>query len=282
MKVHLEKAGYEVYCCDIGEGEVENYFQYNQTINGYDDLFRSTQFDVCINCSGSASVPFSYVNPVLDFQMNVASMFYLLNSIHNYQKNCRFIQLSSAAVYGNPKTLPVKVSDQMKPLSIYGHHKKMAEEICIEFNQIYQLPVTIARIFSAYGPGLRKQLFWDLHLKSKSENTIQLFGTGDETRDFIYITDLIEAIHLLMQKGKTDGSIYNLASGKEVKIREAADLFIKNFAPERKIEFTGNIREGDPIGWKADITDLISLGFKPTVWFEEGIRNYAIWLQQGK
>jgi dTDP-glucose 4,6-dehydratase/UDP-glucose 4-epimerase len=98
------------------------------------------------------------------------------------------------------------------PISPYGYHKLAAENLCKEFNDIYNIQTLIVRIFSAYGPGLKKLLFWDLHQKSLSSDKVELFGTGEETRDFIFIDDLVKALELVMVNSLYENDIINIES----------------------------------------------------------------------
>ena len=94
--------------------------------------------------------------------LNVSNVFKQLDAIRKFQPGCKYINLSSAAVYGNPESLPISEDHHLDPISPYGNHKKMAEEVCADFYTNYRIPTCSLRIFSAYGAGLQKQLFWDL------------------------------------------------------------------------------------------------------------------------
>jgi dTDP-glucose 4,6-dehydratase/UDP-glucose 4-epimerase len=157
-----------------------------------------------------------------------------------------------------------------------------AENVCEEYHRFFSLKTCSVRIFSAYGAGLKKQLFWDLFSKTKTDNPISLFGTGKETRDFIYITDIVNALWLVIKKAPFKSDVYNLANGEEVTIETAASLFYKNLSNKIIFSFNGEERKGDPQNWEADITKIKQLGFKPSVSFTEGIRNYIEWLKDEK
>jgi dTDP-glucose 4,6-dehydratase/UDP-glucose 4-epimerase len=136
------------------------------------------------------------------------------------------------------------------------------------------------RIFSAYGTGLRKQLFWDLYQKMlKSKGTIELFGTGKETRDFIYVEDITQAIDCIINNAGFDGGVINVASGIEVKIEEVAHTFVRHMNKDLAIKFMGNGKKGDPLNWRADIGKLQTLGFNARVDMNEGIKKLAEWLK---
>jgi len=99
------------------------------------------------------------------------------------------------------------------------------------------LRISVVRIFSAYGPGLRKQLCWDIYQQIKNNKELQLFGTGHESRDFIFVEDIIKAIDTIIKHGDFENSHYNVASGEEVTIKELAYLFRDLVDPEIQSEF---------------------------------------------
>jgi len=258
----------------------ENYFLIDASNSDFKFLFEKEKFDICINCSGAASVPDSINNPLRDYFLNTVNVFKILSAIKDYQTNCKFINLSSAAVYGNPLELPVKEASGVKPLSPYGIHKQQSEEICKEFYTFFNIQTCSLRIFSAYGEGLRKQLFWDLYKKSLDKKTIDLFGTGNESRDFIYIDDLIKAIELVSRSNYFKGEAINIANGKEVYIKDCVSVFYRLFDSDLDYRFSGNSRKGDPNNWVADITILESLGYKQEYSIEEGLIKYYKWLRE--
>lgn len=277
---YFNNKGYHVYGADITIKEEKNYTVINPENLDFSTLFSKQKFDVCINASGAASVPLSFQYPAIDFSLNVLNVFNILEAIRKYNPECKFINFSSAAVYGNPETLPVKESSAINPLSPYGFHKHYSENICKEFYQSYQIQTLSLRVFSAYGEGLKKQLFWDIYnkLQNVTDNQIVLYGTGNESRDFIYIRDLLKAIELLIQKHEFKGQAINVASGMEITVKEAAGIFIKNLNPEIKLTFNNQTKQGDPKNWRADISILKSMGFECDFMLNQGLENYAKWV----
>jgi UDP-glucose 4-epimerase len=249
----------------------------NQDFSG---VFDKEPYDICINASGSASVPYSITNPAEDFRLNVTNVYLLLHKIRKHQPACRFLNFSSAAVYGNPDSLPIIESMSSAPLSPYGFHKMLSEHICNEFYKLYQISTCCLRVFSAYGPGLRKQLFWDLVQKAKISETVELFGSGFESRDFIYIDDLVSAVDIILLKASFTGEAINVAGGKEINIRHVAETFLNYYKPGAEVKFSGIAKPGDPLNWVADISKLKTLGFDLHVSFEEGVKRYCDWLRE--
>jgi UDP-glucose 4-epimerase len=234
---------------------------------------------VCVHCAGRASVPLSVNEPADDFNASVASTFNLLEALRKKSPECRLIYLSSAAVYGNPQILPVSEDHSSNPISPYGFHKSICEELCKEFYEIYNLHTTVLRIFSAYGPGLRRQVVWDICYKALTQPILQLQGTGQESRDFIHVRDVARAIYFLSENSSAWGRIFNVASGQETTIQKLAELVMEYLNKQNAITFDGNIPKGTPMNWRADMSRLEKLGFSSEVSLEKGIEVYTKWCQ---
>ncbi len=242
------------------------------------DILRDEQPAACVHCAGRASVPLSMDDPAADFRDNTVLTFELLDTLRRHAPGCRFLLLSSAAVYGNPETLPVRETHRAAPLSPYGFHKLQCELLCEEFARIYALPAVSVRIFSAYGPGLRRQVIWDICERVLATGALTLRGTGEESRDFIHAADVARALALLARCAPGEGEIYNLASGAEVTVADLAAQIARSLGRKEVVPvFDGIARAGDPRNWRADIGKLAALGFAPSVPLEQGIRSVAAW-----
>ena len=280
---YFSSKGHCVYSADIVLKQEKNYILINPERSDFSTIFIQHKFDACINATGAANVQLSFAHPSLDYVLNTANVFEILNSIREHSPGCKFMNLSSAAVYGNPVELPIKESATLEPLSPYGYHKMYSEQICREFYKFFNIQTISARIFSAYGQGLQKQLFWDLYKKIRqADGTIEIFGTGKESRDFIYIHDLLLALECILEKAMFDGSAINVASGVESTIESAVRLFIKSFNKKITVKFGGDLKIGDPLNWRADISLLKSMGFQNQFSLESGINQYCQWLQEKK
>lgn len=268
--------------CDVVVDYVEKqYIVLDATNSDFNEIFEETSFDFCINCSGAASVPDSLQHPLRDFTLNTLNVVKILEAIRKNAPNCRFINLSSAAVYGNPIHLPVSENDAVNPVSPYGRHKWYAEEVCKEYYVHFGIACASLRIFSAYGPGLKKQLLWDIVQKTKdSSGAINLFGTGEETRDFIYVEDIVSLIHIIMLKSEFTASVYNIANGQQIAIKDLAFMLLQNLDFQGKAVFSGDVRKGDPVNWQADISVIKDLGYVPKYTIEDGINNYVQWIKE--
>ena len=236
--------------------------------------------DVVLNCIGSANVGYSYMNISDDFDSNVGVVRKVLEIMRQRKLNrVKFINLSSAAVYGNPNSLPVKETDLAHPISPYGFHKHMSELILKEYSHCFGLKTLSLRIFSAYGNGQRKLLVWDLHQKILNSNgEISLFGTGNESRDFIHIDDIFQQLMLAISNANFKGEAINIANGVEVKIKQIAEIYKKHHPIAFEYDFSGENRPGDPMNWYADITQMKEWGYEQKVGIEDGVENYITWL----
>ena len=269
---------WQVSGCDLLEDSpAYSYYKVSVLSPDFDTLFSNNEFNVCINASGSGNVSYSITQPVSDFEANTILVSRILDSIRKHQPECKFLQISSAAVYGNPEHLPVKETDSIAPLSPYGYHKWMSELLCREYQKLYNLNIAIIRPFSVYGTGLKKQLIWELCNKLKNQEKVKLFGTGKESRDFIHIDDLVQSISLIADKSAFNGDVYNVASGTETTIESVAEIFKQSVGNETRIAFSGKFRKGDPNNWKADISKMKSLGFKTTISLKQGLGEYTKW-----
>jgi UDP-glucose 4-epimerase len=233
--------------------------------------------DLFIHCAGRASVGLSITTPKEDFSSNTALTFEVLNCLRLHSPHCRFIFLSSAAVYGNPISIPIREDKAPDPISPYGFHKWQSENLVLEFARVYGLSTASIRIFSAYGPGLRRQVIWDICRKTLIEESVTLQGTGRESRDFIHAIDIAKAIKIIAESAQMQGEVYNLGSGQETTIKQLAHLVIDTLEGDIQLQFNGNVRQGDPLNWQADISKIQTLGFEPSVTLEKGVKNFVNW-----
>ena len=271
---------HEVWGCDVVlEYNTPRYIPIDAMESDYNGMFEKLQFDVCVNCSGAANVPFSLENPYFDFRLNTLNVIKILEAIRLHSPNCKFITMSSAAVYGNPRSLPIKESFQPNPVSPYGYHKTMAELACKEYSTFWGIKTCCLRIFSAYGPRLKKQLFWDMYNKFKSQKEITLWGTGYESRDFIYVSDIVRIVELAILRSTFDAQLVNVANGQQITIAEVANSFVKILNTNKHIKFNQEVRKGDPINWEADISTIQDWGYVQNIKIEEGINKYIQWIE---
>jgi UDP-glucose 4-epimerase len=275
--------GCQVYGCDLYETPSKadyHYFKVSRLSPEWENVFSNQQYDYCINAAGSGSVPYSMSHPFVDFEANTLDTIRILDSIRRLNTGCRYLHISSAAVYGNPMQLPITEDFITRPLSPYGWHKLMSEQICAEYHVVYGIGTAIVRPFSVYGYGLRKQLLWDICNRLLTADNIQLFGTGKESRDFIHIDDLVRLIACIIENATFQGDIFNAASGIESTIKEVAIIIEQSYEGSKVIGFSGEVRVGDPLNWRADVAKVLSMGFTCTTNLADGIKDYINWFKR--
>lgn len=278
----FKREGYEVVAWDRNESRIDEIEISCVDLLDEEALIENLKIvlpDIVIHCAGSADVGKSVKNPAMDYEGNVTITHNLLFSLHKAGLDkVHFVFLSSAGVYGNPIALPITEDMPLNPLSPYAVHKVMCEDLCMYFAKNYGMDVKIARIFSAYGKGLRKQIFWDMHNKALKRGRLDMFGTGNESRDYIHVKDVIQAIHLLATVN-SDSRVFNVANGEEVTIKQVTEIFANCAGiAEGRIAFNGVVREGDPLNWRADISRISRMGYKKTVEIHDGISEYVKWV----
>jgi len=242
-------------------------------------ILREFQPGLLVHCAGSASVPYSMQKPYEDFLHSARLTAFILEALRKHLPSCHFIFLSSAAVYGNPQKLPIPEDALCQPISPYGYHKYICEMLSEEYTSIYGMKSSVLRIFSAYGERLRKQVIFDLCRKftDPASQTVEVFGTGNETRDFIHAHDIAQAIEHVYGKGAI--GVFNVASGKQTRIGDIVEMVKACFNSTRNIVYSGSSRPGDPLYWQADISRLTSLGFCQEIPLHEGIKKYCQWFE---
>jgi len=277
------RRGAEVYGVDSNPEEgapmsdLSGYARMRLPAEGIGNLIGRLRPDLLLHCAGRASVPMSVKDPRTDFFNGPVLTWEVLDAIRLNAPECAFLFLSSAAVYGCPERLPVSEANAPNPISPYGAHKLQCEIICKEFSNLFGLRTASARVFSAYGPGLRRQVLWDLCHKAITKGRIDAQGTGEESRDFIHVLDLCEGLALLVESAPLAGETYNFGSGEETCIRSLVEIVIDALGLECPIAFDGRLPEGTPLNWRADISAMCKLGFMPKVGILEGVGNYANW-----
>jgi UDP-glucose 4-epimerase len=187
---------------------------------------------------------------------------------------------SSAAVYGAGHSEPIVESAARAPSSPYGVHKAMLEMAAESWARHFGVRVAIIRLFSVYGPQLRKQLIWELAGKILAgQRSLLLGGTGLETRDWVHIGDaariLIDAIRL------ADASVplFNASGGEAKTVRDTIALLTTVANAKVDIQFSGEVRPGDPTHLIGDPAQANRAGLTARVPLEDGLRETLRWIE---
>ncbi|MCK1452489.1 SDR family oxidoreductase [Bradyrhizobium sp. 35] len=231
--------------------------------------------------AGGSSVGLSIARPFEDFSRTVTSTARLLEWLRSFAPSCRLIVVSSAAVYGADHAGPIAESVALAPMSPYGHHKLMMEQLCRSYAQSFGLRCTVVRLFSVYGPELRKQLLWDICSRLKGEEQpLKLGGTGAEIRDW---TDVRDVARLLVRVAadacQDDFWVINGGSGRRTCVADIADGLIRNWGSNTVVRYSGVARPGDPMSLLAEDGRLREMKFDWRFPLERGLADYVEWFR---
>ena len=192
-----------------------------------------------------------------------------------------FIYASSSEVYGNPDIFPTPESyvgrvDTISSRSPYDEGKRFSEALVKSYEKEYNLNDIIIRFFNTYGPRMRGGDFYgrviDRFIMQALENKpITVYGDGTQTRSFTYVSDTVNAINLLMERGKL-GEIYNIGNDAETKIIDIAKIIKEKSKSSSDIVFT-KLPENDPLRRAANIAKIKNLGWKHRITLEDGIEK---------
>lgn len=260
--------------------------QSNLVVGDIGDLLRLKrvkleEYNYVFHLAANPYIPTSVDHPALDYRLNIDNTFNLLEALRVTPNAPRLINISSAAVYGNPAQLPIRETDPTVPISPYGASKLAAERYTAVYSQIYGVRATSLRFFSIYGPRQRKQVVYDLLCKLYANPAqIEVLGDGSQARDFTYVQDVVAAVIVAATSAPGQGESYNVASGKTYSIAQLVETWCEvcNFSP--KIVYTGKVRPGDAEKWEVDINNLTSLGYKAQTSLAEGLKSVWDWYRQ--
>ncbi|MGL6131345.1 MAG: NAD-dependent epimerase/dehydratase family protein, partial [Fusobacteriaceae bacterium] len=171
------------------------------------------------------------------------------------------------------------------PSSVYGFTKQAQEEMCMIVGKSLKIPVVAYRYQNVYGPGqsLKNPYTGILSIFStriKNGNDINIFEDGQESRDFVYIDDVVDATILGIEKESANYETFNVGTGVAITVQEVAETLKEKYSSDVKIAISGNYRLGDIRHNYADLTKIKNLlGFEPKVDFKTGISNFVNWVE---
>lgn len=231
--------------------------------------------------AGGSSVGLSVELPLEDFSRTVASTARLLEWLRNSAPECLLIVASSAAVYGADHVGPISETTTLAPVSPYGHHKLMMEQLCKSYALSFGMRSVIVRLFSVYGPNLRKQLLWDVCSRlSQGGPTLTLGGTGAEIRDWTEVRDVVRLLACLGELPLDDRYlVVNGGSGRATRVASIINMLVRNFGRETGVSYSGVARPGDPTSLLADDSALRRMEFEWRIPIDRGIADYVTWFK---
>lgn len=224
--------------------------------------------ELMIHMAAIASVPQCEDDPPGCWQHNIGGTLSVARAAH--ATGARLIFFSSAAVYGQPKSLPTPVTEPLRPTNLYGISKAAGEFVVRK----YCPESVVLRLFNVYGGACeRSYVIPDVIRKiAAGTPTIQLTGTGQETRDFLHVSDLLQI--LAAAQSAPAGSVFNAGTGRTTTIEELARGLARLMGREDVIaEFSGPRRGDFPINF-ADVSEPnVPAGWTPRMALEDGLRE---------
>ncbi len=232
--------------------------------------------DVVFHLAAIISVPFSVEHPDLTFDVNLYGTLNLLRSCIEKGVN-KFVFISSCAVYGDTGAVPINEDTRPDPFSPYAESKLIGERYCLGFSERQLLKSVVLRFFNVYG--LRQGVseysgvitrFID---RIKEKSPLIVYGDGSQTRDFVCVNDIVDAILAAMKSDVAEGEVFNIGSGKPTSISALAEGVLQLTGEHLEIQYE-NPRTGDIQDSLADISKARKLlGYEPKVSLEDGLRE---------
>jgi UDP-glucose 4-epimerase len=249
------------------EGDIRDAALARKSLVGVDAVF---------HLAAIISVPFSVSNPELTFDVNLAGTLNLLNASSENRVN-RFMFVSSCAVFGDTKILPVNENASTNPISPYAESKLSGERNCLSFQQRGLLQSVVLRFFNVYGPrqGMNDYsgVITRFINRAKQKQHLTIYGDGSQTRDFVNVHDIVEALLASLKSSSANGEVFNIGSGKPTSIADLAKTVLELTGQDLEIRYELP-RAGDIKDSYADISKAKRLlGYEPKVTLRDGLKD---------
>ncbi|EOH92753.1 NAD-dependent epimerase/dehydratase [Enterococcus haemoperoxidus ATCC BAA-382] len=246
-------------------------------------LLETQQFDYIFHLAAIASVADSVQRPLETHHVNFDSVLYLLELVKKQTGLKRLLFTSSAAVYGDEPTLPKQEESVIRPLTPYAIDKFSAEKYVVDYCHLYGVPTSAVRFFNVYGPNQNPNspysgvisIIMDCYkqLLKNNNTSFTMFGDGNQSRDFIYIDDVIKALDLIVSSDEALAEVYNVGTGNSVTLNNLISIIGESLNKDLSINYE-NERDGDIRESLADISKIKSIGFQPEFDIKKGLRKY--------
>ena len=254
---------------DVVEGELRSYERVHNAVRGTEVVF---------HLGALGSVPRSVQDPLTTSAVNVEGTLNVLLAARDEGVR-RVVFASSSSVYGGSAQLPARESAPVDPISPYGVAKLAAERYCISFSSVYEsFETVVLRYFNVFGPrqNPRSQYAAVVPLfitAIAAGDPVTIFGDGEQSRDFTYVANVVEANLLAADAPNASGRIFNVAAGAPASVNALADT-IGRLLGKPVEKRTAPPRAGDLRDSQADVSAAREvLGFEPRVAFEDGLRR---------
>lgn len=254
---------------NIIEGDVRDKSKVNMAISGAEIVF---------HLAASVGNKRSIDHPIIDAEINVIGTLQVLEAARREGVR-KIVTSSSAGIFGELKTIPIKEDHPIEPDSPYGCTKLCEEKLCLSYAKLYDLEAVCLRYFNVYGPNQRYDAYGNVIpifvFRSLRNEPLVIFGDGEQTRDFVHVDDVVQANIKAADTMGVKGA-FNIASGTRITINRLVQLITRN-ANNVKIEYEPE-RGGDVRHSLADISlAKQKIGYSPSIDLENGIEEYMEW-----
>lgn len=227
--------------------------------------------DVIFHLAARMYVPDSWNAPKTVYDANLTGTLNILEQARKFDVN-KFI-FASSYIYGQTEYLPVDETHPVKPNNPYAHSKYIAEQLCRSYFEDYGIGCVILRPFNVFGPGQSEKFLIPTIIGQLAGGSITL-QDPEPKRDFLYVSDMVNAYKKASLPGPDDFEIFNIGSGKSYSVSEVVDLVLKISGKTVPVNYTGKRRDGEVMDVVADITKAKNrLGWAPEVDIEDGIKR---------
>jgi UDP-glucose 4-epimerase len=235
--------------------------------------------EVVFHLAASVGNARAIADPVLDSEVNVIGTLRVLEAARGAGVR-KVVFSSSAGIFGELRTLPIREDHPVEPDSPYGASKLAAEKHCLLYARLYDLECVCLRYFNVYGPNQRYDAYGNVvpifATKMLRGEPLTVFGDGEQTRDFINVRDVARANYLAGTSRGVSGA-FNVGSATRITINRLVELLRDASGITPTVEH-GPPRPGDVRDSLADVSAAkAAFGFEPTVRVEDGLREYMAW-----
>jgi UDP-glucose 4-epimerase len=230
--------------------------------------------DLIYHLAAQVVVPYSMENPLIDFETNAKGTLCVLEKAR--KDDAKLLFASSAAVYGNPTQLPTSEEYGYHPFSCYGLSKVVGEEYCQMYREQYGLDIVVTRFANVYGLRCHGVIHDFLEKLAKNPNKLEIIGTGQQSRDLVHISDVVELLVTVGSLESANGQTYNVGLGKTTRIIDLAKMMLQILDLQDKTVVTTT-----GVSWQGDINTIWynnqkarkELGWNPKVTLEDAIKE---------
>jgi len=213
-------------------------------------------------------------NPLEDFETNAKGTLCVLEKAR--KDDAKLVFASSAAVYGNPTVFPTPEAYGFHPFSCYGLSKVVGEEYCQMYREQYGLDIAITRFANVYGSRCHGVIHDFLDKIAKNPNKLEIIGTGLQSRDFVHVSDVVDALVTVGKEEFANGEVYNLGYGKTITIIDLAKMMLTILNLQDKTVVTTT-----NVSWQGDVTKIWfdnskarkELNWNPKISLEDNIKE---------